>query len=1287
MGNVCPEECLLLSYSYQLGGLTAFSVADVQDILFRGLVFELVLAGSDEADHLAGAFGRSNIAGGDGNDRIVGSYNSDWFSGGAGNDIISGGAGKDLLEGGAGNDKLNGGNDDDYVFGGDGADQITGGYGADYLDGGDGDDLISGGSSDDIVLGGLGNDRIYGEAGDDQLDGGGGRDVLDGGIGNDYAYGGDDKDTILLRLGDDTADGGAGNDRIYGHAGNDILFGGDGADLLDGGTGDDVLGGGTGNDWLYGGLDNDVLEGGEGHDRLYGHTGDDRLIGGDGDDYMAGHGGADIFTAGAGSDRVFGGNGSDLAIFSGAMADYTISAKAYEATVSVNTDVDSLYQIEFLQFDDGFYNIAAQFGLKVDPIAQVDAVSVAENETVQFTVIDNDIDDGTFSFLSFTDVSHGVLSHFGNGQFEYAGDLNYFGDDVFTYDIVDLDGNIATASVYLTVEAVNSAPDASPDILYLDQSETVVSGNVLINDSDLEGDAILVLAANGATASGSTYQIQSDGTIDFMASGSFSGSEVIVYTLEDVHGAQTQGQVTITNNPAYAPALDPPRELWVGAGEQYSSLREVAKVSEEGDTIYVRAGTYIDDYATFNHSVSIIGVGGQAHFKWLGDNTIQGGHLIPNGKGILNFGENADYLYVENLTLEGAVVGDRNGAGIRYHGKDLTVVNTQFIDNQNGILGISNDLGSTVSISNSYFDGNGFIDGLAHSIYIKDAGTVTVENTQIVNTVAGHHVKSLAGATIIRDSVLDDGTGTSSFAVDVSKGGDLLIENTTINQTNSGSAPPIINYSIERGGDIGTVLIKDNTFNNEITAAILVRNNTSATATVQDNIINNSADGTLRLHDGLSAFYGNVMDGVLVADFDADDLATTYSEGDDIVIGTGAEDFYALGGGDDWVASIQGNDAILAGTGNDTVYGGHGFDNIYGQDGDDLLIGAGSDDLLIGGAGNDELYGGIGADMILGGTGDDIFIGGIGGDIINGGDGTDIAVYRDVFADFIFTSAAGRHFFNGGQDMADWGRDALINVEYAQFLDGVLNLETGAWQADTWIVDSTTFEGPPDPTAIVPNSVPADLAALGLTVLEGTSADKEIITGTAADEVLGGGGGTADVLVGGGGDDIYFANGVTVRVIEAAGEGTDTLYVYREWGRLDDNVENLVLRGDIHSNGYGNALNNVLTGNDGRNRLEGGDGDDILNGGAHNDVLVGGEGSDRFQFTGPNPGADWIVGFDLANDIVEVQQSLIGTSTEQDILNAATDGLYGAEIAIGGFRLTFGKIDAADLTEDHFVLI
>ena len=271
MGNVCPEECLLLSYSYQLGGLTAFSVADVQDILFRGLVFELVLAGSDEADHLAGAFGRSNIAGGDGNDRIVGSYNSDWFSGGAGNDIISGGAGKDLLEGGAGNDKLNGG------------------------------------------------------------------------------------------------------------------------------------------------------------------------------------------------------NGSDLAIFSGAMADYTISAKAYEATVSVNTDVDSLYQIEFLQFDDGFYNIAAQFGLKVDPIAQVDAVSVAENETVQFTVIDNDIDDGTFSFLSFTDVSHGVLSHFGNGQFEYTGDLNYFGDDVFTYDIVDLDGNIATASVYLTVEAVNSAPDASPDILYLDQ--------------------------------------------------------------------------------------------------------------------------------------------------------------------------------------------------------------------------------------------------------------------------------------------------------------------------------------------------------------------------------------------------------------------------------------------------------------------------------------------------------------------------------------------------------------------------------------------------------------------------------------------------------------------------------------------------------------------------------------------------------------------------------------------------------------------------------------------------
>jgi Ca2+-binding RTX toxin-like protein len=205
--------------------------------------------------------------------------------------------------------------------------------------------------------------------------------------------------------------------------------------------------------------------------------------------------------------------------------------------------------------------------------------------------------------------------------------------------------------------------------------------------------------------------------------------------------------------------------------------------------------------------------------------------------------------------------------------------------------------------------------------------------------------------------------------------------------------------------------------------------------------------------------------------------------------------------------------------------------------------------------------------------------------------------------------------------------------------------------------------------------------------VSGTIADMETVAGTTASEVITGAGGTGDTLVGGDGDDIYLVTGVTARVVEAANEGIDTLKVYSDWGRLDDNIENLELIGSTHSNGYGNNLDNTLIGNAGRNRLDGGAGDDIIDGGAGNDTLVGGEGQDRFLFTGPNPGADWIIKFDLAQDIVQVDQSLIGSATVADLLSAATADDYGTRIDVGDFRLTLGKIDPSELNAANFELI
>ena len=80
-----------------------------------------------------------------------------------------------------------------------------------------------------------------------------------------------------------------------------------------------------------------------------------------------------------------------------------------------------------------------------------------------------------------------------------------------------------------------------------------------------------------------------------------------------------------------------------------------------------------------------------------------------------------------------------------------------------------------------------------------------------------------------------------------------------------------------------------------------------------------------------------------------------------------------------------------------------------------------------------------------------------------------------------------------------------------------------------------------------------------------------------ADRLVGTAG--ADRMAGLAGDDEYVVNHARDVVIEANGQGTDTVLSsvsYRlAWGQ---SIENLTLTGDGDINGTGNSLNNVLQG-------------------------------------------------------------------------------------------------------------
>jgi serralysin len=149
------------------------------------------------------------------------------------------------------------------------------------------------------------------------------------------------------------------------------------------------------------------------------------------------------------------------------------------------------------------------------------------------------------------------------------------------------------------------------------------------------------------------------------------------------------------------------------------------------------------------------------------------------------------------------------------------------------------------------------------------------------------------------------------------------------------------------------------------------------------------------------------------------------------------------------------------------------------------------------------------------------------------------------------------------------------------------------------------------------------------------------ITGNSIGNLLVGGGGK-DTLEGGQGHDMYIVSDEGTVIIEAGNGGQDMVNANVSYV-LSENVENLALTGNANINGTGNALDNLLMGNEGRNHLTGGGGNDNLNGGAGGfDTLDGGKGNDIYFVSdasdvvieGANGGTDtvWIntLNFDVS---------------------------------------------------------
>jgi Ca2+-binding RTX toxin-like protein len=421
---------------------------------------------------------------------------------------------------------------------------------------------------------------------------------------------------------------------------------------------------------------------------------------------------------------------------------------------------------------------------------------------------------------------------------------------------------------------------------------------------------------------------------------------------------------------------------------------------------------------------------------------------------------------------------------------------------------------------------------------------------------------------------------------------------------------------------------------------------------------------------------GDVLIGIenVVGSFEDDDIFGDASSneldglnGDDALKGGGGADRLIGGVGEDSLLGDGGNDTLIGGFDADKLFGGDsvdtadyfdsnagvsinlasniasgghasgdtfsGVENISGSNFADTLIGDGAANTLLGGNGVDTLKGGGGADTLEGGFQNDFLVGGDGADKLKGGTGDDS-----------MTGGAGDDTYS-----VDRAGDTID-----ESILGGSGIDTVTSQI-SFSLASSNVKGAVEKLT---------LSGSGNLMGVGNALANTLVGNSGANQLNGNSG--ADRMVGGGGNDNYTVNeaGDVVDESAAGSGGIDGVLSFVSFdlsgSKAPGSVENLALAsGTAAANAHGNALANVLSGNNGIN---------VITGAAGNDTLTGKGAGDFFVFaTALNAATnvDVITDYSVAQDTMRLE-------------NAFFTGLATGTLAASAFRVGTAAADASD---------
>ncbi|AFZ22821.1 putative calcium-binding protein [Cylindrospermum stagnale PCC 7417] len=416
-------------------------------------------------------------------------------------------------------------------------------------------------------------------------------------------------------------------------------------------------------------------------------------------------------------------------------------------------------------------------------------------------------------------------------------------------------------------------PVAANDTATTDEN-TLVNINVLVNDTDANGDSLSVIKVNGNSvtvstpitlASGALLTLNANGTFDYNPNGQFESLGV---------GATASDSFTYT-------------------------------VSDNGN-----GGT---STATVNL-------------------TINGVNDAPTGSPTATLSNTPEDTAI-NITAADLLTGFSDvDAGDILSVTNLTATNGALVDNLNGTYTFTPtaDFNGAVNLTYDVTDGTATLAGQTRSFSVTPVNDAPVAVNDSASTFFGTSVNIAVSSLLANDTDIDS-TSLSITGVSGATHGTAVLNN---NGTANNTADDFVSFTpnlLFFGNASFNYTLSDGSLTDTATVTVAVGLNILGT-NFADNLFGTSGNDIIDGGNGNDTIYGGAGDDSLYGGNGNDVLY-----GDGLMDGGAGNDTLNGGNGNDTLYGGAGSDTLYGGAGSDLLYGGIGSDTLTGGNGNDTF--------------------------------------------------------------------------------------------------------------------------------------------------------------------------------------------------------------------------------------------------------------------------------------------------------------------------------------------------------------